>query len=214
MRAPLLAMAIALALALQAQARDYGVMGALFPIEEPSVLDMIHARLSEMEANGELAAMEDEMKATARARIARPHPVMGLTTATTYATFTIDLSITVTEDLTDHRGVVFARAGQTINPLDHSRFDKRLVFIDGDDPDMVQFAVDLAAREPAKIILTNGAPLELTEAHQILFFFDQGGVLSERFQLRALPSVVSRADPVMRVEEIPVSVSEARKDPQ
>jgi len=184
-------------------AMDYGVHGALFPVEEPSVLDAIYGRLHEMERNGELAKMEEDMKATARSRIARPLPVRGLGKAQTYRSFEIDLSIRLDRDLMDHRGVVFASAGTVVNPLDYSAFNRRLIFIDGDDPEQVAFAVDLASREASKIILTNGSPLELTEDHQILFYFDQQGIISERFSLSALPSVVSRGNGVMIVEEIP-----------
>ena len=187
----------------RAGAADYGVFGALFPVEEPSVLETIYARLSEMDANGELKAMADDMKSKARARINRPLPVDGLARAETYNSFKIDLSITLDRDLADHRGVVFAKAGTRINPLDHSRFNRRLVFIDGDDPDQVRFAVDLAQQDAAKIVLVSGSPLELTQAHQALFYFDQGGLLSNRFELSVVPSVVSRADPMMLVEEVP-----------
>lgn len=184
---------------------DYGVFGALFPVEEPSVLDAIMNRLTEMEGNGELAQMKQDMQDKARARVNRPIPVAGMRPAEIYRSYNVDLSIVLDRDLADHRGVVFARAGTRVNPLDHSRFNQRLVFIDGDDPDQVAFAVGLANQEPVKLILVNGAPLELTETHQKLFYFDQGGVISERFGLTVVPSVVSRADPLMLVEEIPVS---------
>ena len=188
-----------------AAAVDYGVFGAVFPVEEPSVLDTIMNRLTEMEGNGELAQMQQDMQDTARARINRPRPVEGMRHAEAYRHYNVDLSIILDRDLADHRGVVFARAGTRVNPLEHSRFNQRLVFIDGDDPDQVAFAVDLADREQVKIILVNGAPLELTETHQKLFYFDQGGVISARFGLTVVPSVVTRADPLMMVEEIPVS---------
>ncbi|MEJ8563432.1 type-F conjugative transfer system protein TraW [Yoonia sp. GPGPB17] len=188
-----------------AHAVDYGVFGALFPVEEPSVLDTILGRLSEMESNGELAQMQEDMQEKARSRVNRPIPVAGMRPAEVYRSYNVDLSIILDRDLADHRGVVFARAGTRVNPLEHSRFNQRLVFIDGDDSDQVAFAVNLADQEPVKIILVNGAPLELTETHQKLFYFDQGGVISARFGLTVVPSVVSRADPLMMVEEIPVT---------
>lgn len=193
-----------------AYAVDYGTFGALFPVEEPSVLETIFARLSEMEDNGELAQMEEDMKDKALSRVNRPIPVEGLGVAEEYRSYTVDLSITLDRDLADHRGVVFAQAGTRVNPLDHSRFNQRLVFIDGDDPDQVAFAINLAAQEPVKLILVNGAPLELTETHQLLFYFDQAGVIGDRFGLTVVPSVVSRADPVMLVEEIPAPRSETQ----
>lgn len=187
-----------------AVAFDYGNHGALFPVEEPSVLDAIYGRLDEMDRSGELAEMEKDMKATARQRIARPLPVIGLSKAEIYHRFEVDLSIRLDRDLVDHRGVVFATAGTVVNPLDYSAFNRRLIFIDGDDADQVAFATDLASKEPSKIILTNGSPLGLTETHGVLFYFDQMGVISERFGLGAVPSVVTRGVGTMIVEEIPV----------
>jgi len=125
--------------------------------------------------------------------------------------FKVDLSIRLEQDLMDHNGVVFATAGTVINPLDHSRFQKRLVFIDGDDPDQVRFAVELSHREPTKIILINGSPLDLTEEHALPFYFDQGGVITARLQIAAVPSVVSRDYPNMIVQEIPVRSLEAKE---
>lgn len=200
----ILASALILVSSASVRAVDYGSFGALFPVEEPSVLETILGRLRSMEQSGELDAMREDMQNTVRARVARPRPVEGLLRAETYRTFEVDLSITVTEDLADHNGVVFARAGTVVNPLDHSRFAQRLVFIDGDDEAQVTFAVDLARTEPSKIILVNGAPFELTDAHKLRFYFDQSGSLANRFHLRAVPAVVSRGARVMIVEEIPL----------
>jgi len=201
MRAALIALVFALPGA--SLAKDYGAHGALFPVEEQSFLEVIFDRLADMESNGELAALQQDMQDTARKRIKRPLPVHGIGVAETYRMFEVDLSITLERDLSDHNGVVFVRAGTVINPLDHSRFQQRLVFIDGDDLDQVRFAVDLADSEPTKIILINGAPLDLTEQHGHLFYFDQGGTITTRLHIAAVPSVVSRGYPNMIVEEIP-----------
>jgi len=161
------------------QAADYGTFGAVFPVIEPSLLDTINARLGEMDANGELDIMRDEMQATTRSYANRPRPLTHIGTASTYHMYEVDLSITVAQDLKDHRGVVFAQAGTKLNPLDHSRFSQRLVFIDGDDPDQVAFALGIANTEPAKIILVAN-----------------------------VPAVVSRSYPNMIVEEIPLKEQE------
>lgn len=199
----------AVALPFAAQAKDYGAHGAVFPVTETSFLEVIFDRLADMESNGDLATMQRDMQDTARQRIKRPLPVNGIGVVETYRMFEVDLSITLERDLSDHNGVVFARAGTVVNPLDHSRFRKRLVFINGDDPEQVRFAVDLANTEPTKIILINGAPLDLTEAHGHLFYFDQGGTITSRLHVSAVPSVVSRGHPNMIVEEIPLSTQEA-----
>lgn len=201
----LLASVTSLSLVLSpALADDFGYYGAVFPVIEPSLLDTIFARLGEMEDNGELDAMRDEMQQTTRDYVRRPRPVMGLGLAETYRHFEIDLSIIVAQDIADHNGVVFARAGTRVNPLDHSRFNQRLVVIDGDDADQVAFALGIANSEPAKIIIINGDPLSLTSEHERRFWFDQGGVIVSKFQISNVPAVITRGYPNMIVEEIPL----------
>lgn len=197
--------------AVAVSAKDYGVYGAVFPVKEQSFLDVIFDRLAAMDKSGELDEMRRGMQAKARSRINRPVPVGGIMRAEVHHMFEVDLSIRLEQDLMDHDCVVFAAAGTVVNPLDHSRFQKRLVFIDGDDPDQVRFAVELSHREPTKIILINGSPLDLTEEHSLPFYFDQGGMITAGLQIAAVPSVVSRDYPNMIVQEIPVRSLEVKQ---
>lgn len=197
---------LALSIAATAQpvlSKDLGVHGPLFEIAEPSILDVIYARLAEKEAAGEIDQLREEMQETTRAYVERPSPVVGLLPATDYHSYTVDLSITLTEDLADHRGQVFARAGTTINPLDYSRFDKRIILFDGDRPDQVAFALSEGNELDTLLVLVNGNPLQLMRENRRRFYFDQNAVLTERFSVRNTPAVVTREYPWMRVEEIP-----------
>ena len=65
--------------------------------------------LTEMEGNGELAQMQQDMQDKARSRVNRPIPVAGIRPAEFYRNYNVDLSVTLDRDLADHRGVVFAR---------------------------------------------------------------------------------------------------------
>lgn len=190
-----------------ALARDYGMLGTVFPVEEQSILETIMTRLETMDASGEMAALKSEMQNKTRDYALRPHPVGFVTTTETYRQFEIDLSVRVERDLADQNGVVFARAGTIINPLDYSTFSERIVMIDGDDPDQVAFALSIASEEPTKIILTSGAPLALTKEHGVLFWFDQKGVFARKFQIAHVPAVITRSYPMMLVEEIPASTA-------
>jgi len=105
-------------------ADDFGYFGAVFPVIEPSLLDTIFARLNEMDENGEIDEMRDEMQATTRSYAVRPPPVAAIGTSQEYRMYEVDLSIIVSQDIADHRGVVFAQAGTRVNPLDHSRFSR------------------------------------------------------------------------------------------
>ena len=202
-RLALTAAAICVGLMIQpADARDLGTHGPLFPISEPSILDLIQSRLTAMETSGELLSMQQDMQDRTRAYVQRPRPVPGLRRATEHRYYDVDLSVTVQRDLTDHRGVVFARAGDVINPLDYSLFSKRIVLLDGDDPEQVAWALAHGTELDTLLILTNGAPLQLTSDHGRRFYFDQDGAISARFGIGALPAQIVRGDQVMHVHEV------------
>lgn len=185
-------------------AKDYGVRGHLFEVREPSVLEAIKTRLGVMEATGAIDDLKEEMQGKTRAYVNRPRPVLGLMKADSYHAFDVDLSITLERDLKDHEGRVFAKAGTVINPLDYSGYAQRIVMFDGDDPAQVEFALSEGDEINTLLVITNGAPLELMRSHGRRFFFDQDGILANRFSIERLPSVITRADPMMLVEEIPV----------
>jgi conjugal transfer pilus assembly protein TraW len=186
------------------QARDFGAHGPLFAIAETSILDLIAERLRAMEASGELAAMQEAMQTQVRRRVARPVPVPGIAAATEHRVYTVDLRVTVQRDLADHQGRVFARAGTVIDPLAHSAWNRRIVLIDGDVPEQVRFALAEGNELDTLIVLVAGAPLALTAAHGRRFWFDQQGAIAGRFGVTEVPAVITRADPLMQVEIVPV----------
>ena len=190
------------ALSSEGFAKNYGVHGPLWEVAEPSLIDSIKARLGEMQANGELDQMRQEMQDRTRAYANRPTPIEGLLPAELTREYEVDLSITLNRDLSDHRGQVFARKGTHINPLHYSRFDQRIVVIDGDNAEQVAFALERGNELDTLLVLVNGAPLELMRAHGRRFYFDQHGQIVNRFGLSRLPSEITRAGEVMRVREV------------
>lgn len=185
-------------------AKDFGTHGPVWEIAEPNLLEVINARLSSMADSGELDAMREKMQDTTRAYVDRPRPVPGLLPAEEEHVYEVDLSITLDRDLMDHRGVVFARAGTRINPLDYSYFNQRIVVFDGDVPEQVDFALSEGNELDTLLVLTNGAPLALMRAHGRRFYFDQDGQITARFQITRLPSVITRGGSRMIVTEVPV----------
>ena len=187
-----------------AAGKDLGQHGPVWEIGEPSILETIKARLGEMEASGELLALQEQMQETTKAYVNRPRPVLGLLPVESERVFEVDLTIEVSRDLADHTGRVFMRAGTLINPLQYSRFDKRIVFLDGDGPEQVAWAISEGNEINTLLVLVNGSPLDLMREHGRRFYFDQDGIMVERFQIARVPSEVWRADPVMMVREVPV----------
>lgn len=143
------------------------------------------------------------MQERTRAYVERPDTGSELPPAEEYRAFEFDPSITLNQDLADHQGRVFARAGTVVNPLAYSAFAKRIVVIDGDAEDQVRFALAEGDELDTLIVIAKGSPLALGRAHGRRFWFDQDAVMVSRFGLERLPSVIKRADPILLIEEIP-----------
>jgi conjugal transfer pilus assembly protein TraW len=197
-----------LALPSAALARDYGQRGAVFPIIERDLLEQIHSKLRAMEASGETARLNEKLKVRTIARVNRPEPVAGLVRAHEARSWRFDPTITLAADIRGAKGELIHAAGTMVNPLDSVSLRAELLFLDGDDPD--QLAWSLKQGTNAKLILVRGAPLELMKARQRRFYFDQGGKLTEKFGIRAVPARVRQQGRVLEVSEIALPPRKAK----
>ena len=183
-----------------AQAKVLGTWGEIYPIAEPDMLTILLARLKAMETSGEMAREQEAFKQRVLENTLRPKPVDGLTLAQENTTHYIDPSLTVSEDLKDHQGRVFARKGQVINPLDTVPFTDTLYFIDADNPQHLSW---MKAQKPGtltyRVILVNGDIREATKALDTRIYFDQDGTLSRRFELKAIPARVTLPEGLRRL---------------
>lgn len=156
----------------QAKTRGHGEM---YPIAEQDMLTTIQTRLKAMEASGEMAREQEAFKQRVIENTLRPKPVDGLTLAQENTTHYIDPSLTVSEDLKDHQGRVFAHKGQVINPLDTVPFTDTLYFIDADNPQQLAW---MKVQKPGtltyRVILVNGDVREATNALNTRIYFDPG----------------------------------------
>lgn len=202
----ILAAATLSAVAVPAQAKDFGVYGATFRIAETDLLAELLARLKAAEAAGRMASLNRAFAARVKARVNRPPPVAGVVHTTRPRSWLFDPSIRVPRDFADETGRIFAREGDVINPLDRiPDFNRVLIFIDGDDPRQVAFALrrakrDLSAR--SYIVLTAGAPVELMRRTRTELYFDQDGTLTARLGVTQVPAVVEREGRALRISEV------------
>jgi conjugal transfer pilus assembly protein TraW len=204
----LLAALLVTAMPTGAGARDYGQRGAVFPLIERDLLEQIHARLKAMEASGETARLNEELKRRTIARVNRPDPVAGLVHSSAHRRWTFDPTITLAADIRGARGELIHAAGTMVNPLDSVQLRSPLLFLDGDDPEQLAWA--LSEDRNAKLILVKGAPLELMKARQRRFYFDQGGKLTAKFGIRAVPARVRQQGRLLEVSEIALPPKGAR----
>ncbi len=185
-----------------AEARDYGRLGAVFPVLETDMLAMIEGKLLAARADGTLARMQRDWAAKTEAKVRRPVPVRGVSTTTEPRRWTHDPSITVGKDIRDANGRVIVARGTHVNPLDHVRMRQSLVFIDGDDPAQVAWAMHSTTDLNAKIVLTRGAPLAVMDANKRRVYFDQNGVITAKFGIHHVPAVVDQKGKTLLVTEL------------
>lgn len=186
-------------------AKDLGVQGPIFEISEPDLFAQIQAKFAAMEASGEVDRINRDLQDRAVAKAERPDRVEGIIRTETPRQFHFDPTITLDRDLVTAAGIVFAEAGQTVNPLDYVPMNQRIIFFDGDDPDQVAWArseLDDDRGQAVQPVLIGGPVLELTRdwGHQV--FFDQNGELIGRFGITQVPARVSRDGQLMLVEEV------------
>lgn len=183
-------------------ARDYGQLGPTSPVIEPDLLAAIEARLMAAQASGKIAAMNKTLAAHTEAKVKRPPTVPGISVTTTARTWTYDPTITVGEDIFDHRGNLIIAKGRKVNPLDTVGLRQSLVFLDADDPTQLRWAVRSTTALNAKLILTNGSPFTVMKAEQRRVYFDQGGKLTSKFGILHTPAVVEQAGRVLKITEL------------
>lgn len=183
-------------------ARDLGVVGPVYPIAEQDMLQTIEHRLTALEESGELTRLEEDAKARYQAYVERPEGVQ-LPRATKNRTYHVDPSITVPYDIKDHEGRIIHPAGTTVNPLNYITLSKQLLFFDGDDPVQVEWARSMIDGDPLHIkpILTNGPILALMKEWQVRLYFDQKGILIQRFRIQKLPATVDQDGQQLKVVE-------------
>ena len=181
-------------------AKDLGVWGEVWPIEEPDLLSQVETALKDLEESGELARMNEDARSRAREGLEEPPRVPGIVPATEPRTWLYDPAIVVQEDIVGPGGVLIAPAGTRIEPLAHRPLTQALLFIDGTRAAEVEWA--LAQVAPTRIILLSGRPFDLARAQARAFYFDQGGTLAERFGLEATPARIRQEGLKLRIEEL------------
>jgi conjugal transfer pilus assembly protein TraW len=185
---------------------DHGVMGEVFPIQERNLMEVILQKLHQLQAEGKLEAYNQQIQAKVKSQIERPNPVSDIVHTKERRTFSYDPSITVAQDLKDHKGQVFHHKGDKVNPLHIiGKMTKPLLFIDGDDTDHLTWAFKMLKLHPlAKIILVKGAPLKIMEEIGLTIYFDQHGKITKKLGIKQVPAIVTQSGEVLKIEEMKV----------
>ena len=191
-------------LSLSARAQDLGVIGPVYPIAEPSLLEVILSKLRKAESSGVLARLQQDTQAKVKRGIQQPAPVARITKTTRARSFYYDPSIVVPYAITDAEGKVIVAPGTKVNPLDTVSLSKQLLFIDARDPAQVGRAKGILDERAGrvKVILTGGSYLDLMRRWKRPVFFDQQGSLTEKLGIRHVPALVSQEGRRLRIDEL------------
>ncbi len=193
-----------IATAASPHAREIGVIGPVYPIAEPNLLEEILARLRAAGEDGTLARLQHEALAGVRQSVEHPAPVTGLARVTQARHFYFDPSIVVQEAILDIDGRVLVAPGTRVNPLDVVALSQALLFFDARDTKQLLHARKLIDERDGKVkvILTGGSYLELMRRWQRPVFYDQQGALTTKLGIRQVPALVTQEGARLRIDEL------------
>ncbi|HAU0311412.1 TPA: type-F conjugative transfer system protein TraW [Legionella pneumophila] len=178
-----------------------GNYGAVFPIIEQDIRQVIFNKLHSLERSGELKEHQKRIISRVEAHVRRPNPVE-LSTTNAPKVYEIDPSMVVNQNLYTHDGKLIAQAGTKLNPFERINFSKTLFFFNADDPKQIAWVKNHYQQyEQVKFILTDG---DVKEASKILgaIYFDLEGRLSNYFHLQHVPAVIRQEKKVWKIQEI------------
>ena len=192
------------------QAKDFGVEGKTFSIQEEDAVVMFERKARDFVQTSKWELFKQKFIKRVKKRINRPVSVAGITKAAQTRIFYYDPSITVPYDLKDQLGNVFQRAGTTVNPLQISPFKEHMIFIDGDDDSQVAwlkeiYLSDSKRKQMAKVVLVNGSPFELMELLSHKIYFDQQGLITKKLRIKHVPAVVYQEGDRLQITEFNIA---------
>lgn len=179
------------------------VVGPVYAITEPSMLDELMKKLKADEASGELRRKIEEGQRRAIQSIRNPAPNSSLVRAANARTWYFDPTITATQNIVAN-GKIVVPAGTRANPLDKVTWSKLWLFIDARDPAQLAHARHLHAqlRASIKVILTAGSWESASKDLGVHVYFDQHAILVRRFGITALPATIRQEGRRLRIDEV------------
>jgi conjugal transfer pilus assembly protein TraW len=184
----------------EAEAKDFGVHGHVFGIKEQDFLEVINAKLKAVD----WSKFNQKIQNKTKDYVETPTPIKAVTRAKESREYFYDPTYVLTQDIRDHTGKLIHQQGTKVNPLEFTSLRESLIFIDGDDEEQVQFALNQYKKNQKnlKIILVRGSPLKLQRQEKIWIYFDQGGVLTSKLSIAEVPALVTQAGLELKINII------------
>lgn len=185
-------------------AMDLGEMGPVYRIKETNLLHFFYEKLQYLSKTGKVSELQQKFAKRIEHNITTPAGI-NLPKALKNSTRLFNPSITLPKDIKNEQGIIIAKSGMMINPLNYIKLSKELVFINGDNANEISFAEQkLNENLNNKIILVNGnikqVNLKLKSIAPV--YFDQNARLINSFNITATPSVIKQVANRLQITEV------------
>ena len=197
-----LAYILAIFLFTSLEAKDFGIQGELFSIEEENFLSILRKQLS---SRFSLDAYKKLLKDTEE-RAKHPKSPLVPPDASKNRVHYYDPTFTAEETFKDAKGNVIVSKGTQVNPLKELRLSSSLLFINGDNPEHLKWAHQ--QKGSFKWILVQGDPFELELQEKRPIYFDQNGFSVSKFKIQHIPARVTQAGTLLKIEEVALQLQE------
>jgi len=193
-------------------AKNLGVWGPLFPIEEQDIREFIYQRLNEMKQNGEMTKLNKKFIKNVKEHALRPTPVSGLTTTKKPKVFYYNPTYILTKDIEDHKRKIIARKGTVINPLDTIMLHGVLFFLNADEKRQIKWALSNAKKyDYIKYILIKGNIKEAGKRLNDRIYFDQYGLITKQLGIKHIPCIVKQEKKKLQIQEFAIKDDGSRQ---
>lgn len=187
-------------------ARDLGIYGKIYKIEEQDMLIVIKDKLRSMQENGQMANLNKEYANQLLADIDRPRTDFVPQRAVNMRKYYFDPTIKLPYDIKDHQGIIIYEKNQSLSPLKFVSLQQKLVFIDGDDEEQIKWLQDNWPDNNAllgiKIILIKGKPISFSKIIKSQVYFDSNGKIVRKLDIKNFPAIVTQEGYRLMVEEV------------
>ena len=204
-------------------ARNFGVWGTVYPIDEENFTQFIYQRLKQMQQSGAYNKFKRQFIYNVKNHILRPKPVAGLTTTDHPQTYFYDPTFTLTRDIKTPSGKILFFKGTRINPLAKMKLREKLFFLNADDERQITWAQKKAQKEAQEIvkrraqkynvvkyILVNGNIKEASAQLNNRVYFDQNGFIAHKLGIKHIPCIVKQQGKMLQIKEFAVKNIETK----
>jgi conjugal transfer pilus assembly protein TraW len=195
-----------------AAVHDLGTFGMTYPIAEKDAIEEIKEKADKTDWSKHF----NKEKIEKAVKEYRPENIARLPRAAEDRTFQVDMSYTLDFDIPDGKGGILYPKGYTFNPLDYVQWPNVMVVIDGSDKDQVRWLTSSQYLTDYRtmLLISDGGFWDLSHSLKRPVFYATQQI-AERFQLKAVPSVIRQSGRYMEIKEIEINSKDkkSRSDP-